>query len=267
MTISNFFFLQRWKYQTSRPVFSSPCRSHVSPSNHPMDSLDSRPLVAPPPPPVEVVLFGSHDHHVYCLSAQDGLLRWKAKLDSPVYSSPFGFSLPTCRNGCRVDHAFDGIKRLDSDGVGADEACPRVDEACLRAGEACPRADEACPRADEVCPRADEACPRAEEARPRADEACPRADEACPRADEVCPRADEACPRANEARPRADEACRYVAASCTTGVVYILDMSTGESLARYGLPGQVFSSPVVVNDRLIVGCRDNNVYCLTINFQ
>ena len=45
----------------------------------------------------------------------------------------------------------------------------------------------------------------------------------------------------------------------------IFDLRSGEVLASCQLPGEVFSSPVVVGDYLVVGCRDDYVYCLEIS--
>lgn len=51
--------------------------------------------------------------------------------------------------------------------------------------------------------------------------------------------------------------------ACTTfGGVYLLDAYTGGVLGSLRLPGKVFSSPVVVDNHIIVGCRDDHAYCL-----
>ena len=53
---------------------------------------------------------------------------------------------------------------------------------------------------------------------------------------------------------------------CTVnGNVFIVDLSTGRILATTKLPGEIFSSPLIIGDRVVIGCRDNNVYCLKIN--
>ncbi|GFN94232.1 acyl-CoA synthetase family member 4-like [Plakobranchus ocellatus] len=51
-----------------------------------------------------------------------------------------------------------------------------------------------------------------------------------------------------------------VAVASTDGNLSILDMRDGCLLVRKALPGQVFSSPVVANHCIVVGCRDNYVY-------
>ncbi|KAK6173896.1 hypothetical protein SNE40_017271 [Patella caerulea] len=50
----------------------------------------------------------------------------------------------------------------------------------------------------------------------------------------------------------------------TNGDLSILDLITGNVKGVYKLPGEVFSSPVVVGNRVLIGCRDNFLYCLQI---
>jgi hypothetical protein len=35
-------------------------------------------------------------------------------------------------------------------------------------------------------------------------------------------------------------------------------------LCKYQFLGELFSSPVVVDDKIVVGCRDDNVYCVDL---
>ncbi len=63
--------------------------------------------------------------------------------------------------------------------------------------------------------------------------------------------------------PRSTSVC-CVCACSTSGVVYILDMATGSVLGSYKLPSNVFSSPVsAMEGHIVVGCRDDCVYCLS----
>jgi len=51
----------------------------------------------------------------------------------------------------------------------------------------------------------------------------------------------------------------------TKGSLVVLNLSDGSLLAKTKLDGEVFSSPVVVdNGRLVVGCRNDLVYCFSI---
>lgn len=69
--------------------------------------------------------------------------------------------------------------------------------------------------------------------------------------------------------------CRYagvkatsaflVTVTTTSGNVYILDAQDGNIMKSYSINEPVFSSPVVFDSNIIVGCRDNNLYCLEIS--
>ncbi|XP_045690347.1 beta-alanine-activating enzyme isoform X2 [Phyllostomus hastatus] len=53
-----------------------------------------------------------------------------------------------------------------------------------------------------------------------------------------------------------------LAAASTDGKLWILESKSGQLRSVYELPGEVFSSPVVWESMLIIGCRNNYVYCL-----
>ncbi|XP_037325420.2 beta-alanine-activating enzyme isoform X2 [Pungitius pungitius] len=56
-----------------------------------------------------------------------------------------------------------------------------------------------------------------------------------------------------------------VALTSTDGTVWILDAGRGgPALARFRLPGELFSTPAVHGGSLVVGCRDDRVYCLNL---
>ena len=57
----------------------------------------------------------------------------------------------------------------------------------------------------------------------------------------------------------------YLVVASTNGDLFILSANQGNCLAEYHLPGEVFSSPVTMNDKIIIGCRDDNVYCLHVD--
>ncbi|KAM7168240.1 beta-alanine-activating enzyme isoform 2-T3 [Macrochelys suwanniensis] len=55
-----------------------------------------------------------------------------------------------------------------------------------------------------------------------------------------------------------------LAATSTDGTVWVLNAKNGLVAGVDTLPGEVFSSPVVCGSRLVVGCRNDYVYCLDL---
>lgn len=57
---------------------------------------------------------------------------------------------------------------------------------------------------------------------------------------------------------------KYCVVPSKDGKMTVIDMNMGMEVSSVQLPMEVFSSPVVIGNLLIVGCRDSNVYCLNI---
>lgn len=55
-----------------------------------------------------------------------------------------------------------------------------------------------------------------------------------------------------------------VAVASTDGIVWVLDGEQGTLKASLSLPGELFSSPVVWGHTIVVGCRNDYVYCLEL---
>ncbi|ESO88498.1 hypothetical protein LOTGIDRAFT_125913, partial [Lottia gigantea] len=53
----------------------------------------------------------------------------------------------------------------------------------------------------------------------------------------------------------------------TNGDLNIISVSTGEVLYSIQLPGELFSSPVIYQNKLLIGCRDNHLYCFQIEHE
>ncbi|XP_072383324.1 beta-alanine-activating enzyme [Diabrotica undecimpunctata] len=51
---------------------------------------------------------------------------------------------------------------------------------------------------------------------------------------------------------------------CNDGTVYFVNFQHLSVMRQIKLPGAVFSSPVVHNRNVYIGCRDNNLYCLLL---
>lgn len=55
-----------------------------------------------------------------------------------------------------------------------------------------------------------------------------------------------------------------VAVASTDGTLWVLDGEQGTLKASFLLPGELFSSPVVWGHAIVVGCRNDYVYCLEL---
>lgn len=51
----------------------------------------------------------------------------------------------------------------------------------------------------------------------------------------------------------------------SNGVAHLLHLLSGKIIANFRFPGDVFSSPVISNNCIIVGCRDDFVYCVQVD--
>ncbi|XP_061593066.1 beta-alanine-activating enzyme [Cololabis saira] len=58
-----------------------------------------------------------------------------------------------------------------------------------------------------------------------------------------------------------------VGLASTDGTVWILDALNGQTLASHDVPGELFSSPVVWEKSLVIGCRNDYVYCLSLTVK
>lgn len=58
--------------------------------------------------------------------------------------------------------------------------------------------------------------------------------------------------------------CALVFACSVSGMVSAMRLSDGVVVGEYKLPKETFSSPVVAGRRVVVGCRDNDVYVFDV---
>ncbi|CAH1266967.1 AASDH [Branchiostoma lanceolatum] len=177
-----------WSFTTAGPIFSSPCLSSPSLLSH--NLLDGQPAS-------DVIVVGSHDRHVYCVTDQ-GRLRWKFETDSAVYATPFVFNL---RGGSATvsDSNVSNWKQPSK----------------LFQSEASVNSDST----TKVTANKD---------------------------------------TMTAAKGPQGQTC--VAVASTKGMLYILTLDSGSCLTSLRLPGEVFSSPVVWGNLLVVGCRNDLVY-------
>ena len=59
-----------------------------------------------------------------------------------------------------------------------------------------------------------------------------------------------------------ETSCDCVCVCSSRGVLYLVDAASGCVVAKTALGGEVFSSPVCVDGCIVVGCRDDHVYCI-----
>ncbi|KAL3879099.1 hypothetical protein ACJMK2_031412 [Sinanodonta woodiana] len=222
-----------WKFKTEAPIFSSPCvtqifiplnditRVHIQHDDimqNDMHCGEDKPWSMRSTvydescgnTENEVIIFGSHDHHLYCILT-DGVLLWKVVVDSQIYSTGFPFNLTDKTNlTCTSQNSFPSKQR-----------------------SACTLSEITDKDSSFICLQ------RAEVLRWVENSNLP-----------IC-----------ESTGESVSSLGCLVTFCSTkGIVYIVRALNGEKVAQLTLPGEVFSSPVVFCDKLIVGCRDNNVY-------
>jgi outer membrane protein assembly factor BamB len=73
-----------------------------------------------------------------------------------------------------------------------------------------------------------------------------------------------ASPFAFESRSALGREQVLVGVASTDGMLWILDERDGCKIASLSLPGELFSSPVVWERTLLVGCRNDMVYCIDL---
>lgn len=56
----------------------------------------------------------------------------------------------------------------------------------------------------------------------------------------------------------------FVVGVCNSGSVHVVETASKEIVFSTQLPTQSFSSPCVVKGRLLVGCRDDRLYCIDL---
>ena len=78
----------------------------------------------------------------------------------------------------------------------------------------------------------------------------------------VVPRKGNLCDGSCEEKGSSAEFLVFVCS--TDGKLYVLTFGDGTIVKTHVFSNEVFSSPVVFGSSMVVGCRDNNVYCLSL---
>ncbi|KAL8576444.1 hypothetical protein ACOMHN_049011 [Nucella lapillus] len=240
------------------------------------------------------LLFGSHDTCLHCIS-HTGQQVWKHQLTSTVYASPFVFSLRQAQEN-RPDNNFSITHHMDE----PEEQNEKSDPSSRHLGESLKEdigvngsetvSVRGCEAKFDLQPRADTCTAHLQSSKSLLSEldterpVCPnrlkngttevwcgptrKKCEVCRNREEEEKKDDLSSSAGADISPtecplEGDHSSpgRLVACASTDGLVRILNVATGELIGQKHLPGEVFSSPVVVDDCLIVGCRDDRVYC------
>ena len=198
------FFFQHWKYKCAGPIFSSPVICSLTTQQSYIQTTK------------EVLIFGSHDRHVYCLTT-GGHLLWKVKTESTVYASPFVF---------KSDDYFPCVKKSQP--------------AYLDNPELSDPYQLLIPDTETL-------------GHPKSDiDAC-----------------TEHQTSLNLHQKNSDTLCCsqhsvFCVFACTSGTLYIVEVDTGRVVKEVKTPGEIFSSPVIEFPYMVIGCRDNYLYCYEI---
>ncbi len=74
----------------------------------------------------------------------------------------------------------------------------------------------------------------------------------------------DSCEDHSESQPHVSH---YIAVVSTQGQMNVLNAADGRCVSGAAIGREVFSSPVVCGDKLVVGCRDDFVYCFQLTFR
>ncbi len=60
---------------------------------------------------------------------------------------------------------------------------------------------------------------------------------------------------------------RCIVVCSTDGKLYVVDIKSGKKIGFVDLNCEIFSSPIVYGNKIVIGCRDNNVCCIQMSFS
>lgn len=261
-----------WSFATTAPVFSSPviCQEE--------DLMCTNKLTN------QLAIYGSHDHCVYFLS-HDGTLLWKRKLDSPVYSTPFCFNLindeywpvspiSSDKNNISFKEKFDNVNTdghilLNVDKMTEVKTKSNSQEMHYsNAGKSAKKNNQCEWEESEVSIGQLQDDISTEDETRTEDLKTLSSDR---QQHTTTQKTDAVKCHGNGQSLTSDIWSGYsrdmtlCVIATTTGSVHVFDMRLGHELGMCKLPGEVFSSPVVCGRNIVIGCRDDFVYCLRIN--
>ena len=186
---------------------------------------------------------GSDQHYIHCLDMQ-GQLLWKYAMGSRVYSTCFYFEISEERWEKKFQIVREELQRET-------ESQRRTTESLHQAVESQKEVTESRRKATESCGKVFE---QTDSKRSNSQSI------------ETCRTKDRILREQNQATS-SKKSRGFVVACSTKGELCVLDAVTGTLCSQYTFPYEVFSSPVVHDGRIVVGCRDDFVYCLDMEWE
>ena len=236
--------------------------------------------------PMECIVIGSHDQNLYCLQTSDGSLLWKTKMKSPVYSTPCVMLYTNDIPGSYKD--FDEICGLmTSENRSAGSGLDTDDATHLQVFKS--KSSELSHPGQEFIESVLETPVIGLNGRKRTysennSESDTEQMTAGSTDGDTFPNKlkttdiqdteystvllsqnDVQLENENQESEGCFQSKGYYIICCSTdGTMYVLNPADGVILTQCHFPGEVFSSPVTYGNRLILGCRDNNIICASL---
>ena len=206
---------------------------------------------------------GSHDNHVYCWEWQGEsfLTKWKTNIDSEVYSIPFVSNIAKAKNvvlhhDLPSEHStlskHPNITRSSS----TRELGHALDSVTMRNRER-ERIPVSIPEQVQMVP-----LPESLNEPKNNGSGFPTQAMYAPQV-QICSCVTEE----SSAAISSQELVTVLCVCSSNGVVFLLSGLSGEVLGRYKAPWDVYASPVVVENDIVFGCRNDNVYKLSIIYE
>ena len=177
------------------------------------------------------IIFASHDTNVYCLT-NNGNLVWKFETESQVYSTPY------------IDTVDVKHPSSDKSVITETDNCPNnraiTNEKVVECGHIrdSPKILHSAPLGTDL--------------------------DKTTHSNKFVDKLDEA-----NARTVRDPTLNVgflvvVAVASTKGTLYLVESEEGQVLCEMKMRNEIFSSPILYRNSLIIGCRDDNIYCFDI---
>lgn len=203
-------------------------------------------------PDVSFLLFcGSHDKHVYCWQGQgeSACTRWKTELDSEVYSIPFVSTIPLKDGNSRhgrvsvmLRHSPPLLRSTPPEQLNVFSQAPVQGQERGHTSVSVPVRGQKQAILAYIDEYKDENVVPVQVMSP------------------VHAQSFSDMPEESSPVVSSQELLTVVCVCSSNGIVFVLDALSGRVLGSFKAPWDIYSSPVVVGNSIIVGCRNDSVY-------